>query len=313
MIISEIYIVRKNRNRFCFSYYQEKKNKSGSFFISDKECDILQGMKKIRIAQYEIEVEERKYPTASQLRIVLLSDLHGQEYGKENEQLVQLIVETKPDIILVAGDLLTANLKGQEKVAVTLLKQLAKRYPIYYVNGNHEHQIKMNTDYYGAKYLEYAQTIREAGVQLLENTHADIHVKGLPLRIYGLELPAQYYRRISRSKPTSEEMKGYLGETQDTSYNLLLAHQPMCFREYAKWGADLTVSGHLHGGFIRLPYLGGIISPQLHIFPKYDKGIYTEQGKHLVVSAGLGSHSRLPRIGNPVEIVIVDLIKGGQG
>lgn len=82
----------------------------------------------------------------------------------------------------------------------------------------------------------------------------------------------------------------------------------MFFDAYEEWGADLTMSGHLHGGFFRLPVLGGVISPQFVLFPEYDKGVFEKNGHHMVVSAGAGSHSRLPRIGNPRELVVVELL-----
>lgn len=76
---------------------------------------------------------------------------------------------------------------------------------------------------------------------------------------------------------------------------MLLAHNPMFFSVYKEWGADLTFSGHLHGGYIRIPGIGGVISPQFQLFPKYDRGIFEEEGHTLCVSAGLGDHTISPR------------------
>ena len=88
----------------------------------------------------------------------------------------------------------------------------------------------------------------------------------------------------------------------------MLAHHPAYFDAYASWGADLTLSGHLHGGMIRLPFVGGLVSPQMRLFPKYDKGLYTKKGKKLIVSAGLANHTVNIRINNPPELVVIDFV-----
>ena len=84
----------------------------------------------------------------------------------------------------------------------------------------------------------------------------------------------------------------------------------MHFGTYRSWGADLTVSGHLHGGYVRLPGIGGIVSPQMRPFPKYDRGLYEEYGQYLAVSAGLGDHHMPVRIGNPRELVVLHIGAG---
>ena len=113
------------------------------------------------------------------------------------------------------------------------------------------------------------------------------------------------YRRFSRKKPTLEDMEEALGSAEKGVFNLLMAHNPMYFEAYKEWGADLTLSGHLHGGYLRLPLLGGIISPQCQIFPKYDRGLFEEKGRYMEVSAGLGNHLWFERVGNPAEISVV--------
>ena len=99
----------------------------------------------------------------------------------------------------------------------------------------------------------------------------------------------------------------YMQEPEADRYNILLAHNPMYFESYALWGADLTLSGHLHGGLLRLPVLGGVISPQMKLFPKYCCGLYEKYRRKLLVTAGLGSHSIAFRINNPAEIMLLEL------
>lgn len=265
-------------------------------------------MKNFRIVKYQIPIDKKKYHPTGVMRIVLLSDLHNQRYGKKNAVLIREIDRMEPDLVAVAGDMFTPEEGRTEHVALNLMETLAGKYPVCYGIGNHEYIMKLDTDFFGVRYERYARGLRKAGVILLENEHTDITLKGIPIRIYGLQLPWRFYRRFSYSKLSPEELRTYLGSGTQERFKILLAHNPMCFSAYEKWGADLTLSGHLHGGFIRLPILGGIISPQCVPFPKYDRGIFEKNGHYMVVSAGLGSHSDLPRIGNPTELVVIDLI-----
>lgn len=282
--------------------------KYGNILNFDGECAILRHMKNFRIVKYQIPVDKKKYCSAERLRIVLLSDLHNQRYGRKNEILVREIDRLKPDLVAAAGDMFTPEEGRTEHVALNLMETLAERYPVCYGIGNHEYIMKLDTDFFGVRYERYARGLRKAGVLLLENEYADITLKGLPIRIYGLQIPWRFYRRFSYRRLSVEEMKKYLGTGTQERYKILLAHNPMCFSAYEKWGADLTLSGHLHGGFIRPPLLGGVISPQCVPFPKYDRGIFEKNGHYLAVSAGLGSHANLPRLGNPAELVLLELI-----
>ena len=106
----------------------------------------------------------------------------------------------------------------------------------------------------------------------------------------------------------AEEIREALGEPAEGAYRILLAHNPDYFSAYAQWGADLTLSGHLHGGMVRLPKIGGLISPNWTLFPKYDHGLYTIEEKKMIVSAGLGSHTIKLRINNPPELVVLDFV-----
>lgn len=237
----------------------------------------------------------------------MLSDLHNQVYGKGNHLLLDLVRQLNPDLVIAAGDMLNADLEKQEWIALSLLKNLVKEFPVYYANGNHEYRMKLDTKTYGLRYEVYAHEARKAGINLLENEYTDINIKGLPMRIYGLEIPWKFYKRVSRAKLSVNEMKACLGNGSTERYKLLIAHNPMCFQAYTQWGAHLTLSGHLHGGFMRFPVIGGVVSPQFQIFPKYDRGIFCDDGKYMIVSAGVGTHSKIPRIGNPVELAAVDL------
>lgn len=118
----------------------------------------------------------------------------------------------------------------------------------------------------------------------------------------GLSLDMEYYRRLSRAYPTKTVISDLVGDADSSYYNVLIAHNPDFFDAYAGWGADLVVSGHNHGGMVRLPGLGGVISPRLHIFPKYDYGIHRKSGSTMVVSGGMGAHSVKIRVNNRPQI-----------
>ena len=128
---------------------------------------------------------------------------------------------------------------------------------------------------------------------------------GRKLMIAGYEAEISYFSRFNRKIPSLEELKSHLGEKDPETETVLLAHNPMFFSVYKEWGADLTFSGHLHGGYIRIPGIGGVISPQFQLFPKYDRGVFEEEGHTLCVSAGLGDHTISPRFFNPAELPIL--------
>lgn len=271
----------------------------------EEEYKTQLNMKDFKIVRYQVSAG--KYGFVQRIRIVLLSDLHNQRYGRKNEVLIRAIDRLKPDLVAAAGDMFTPQKERTEFAALHLMEALAEKYPVFYGNGNHEYIMKLDTDFFGVRYERYARGLRKAGVSLLENDYQDLTIKGVPLRIYGLQLPWRFYKRFSYEKLTVEELQKSLGWGTKKRYQILIAHNPMCFPAYEAWGADLTLSGHLHGGFIRLPLVGGILSPQCVPFPKYDRGLFEKDGRCMVVSAGLGTHSHIPRVGNPAELVVVDI------
>lgn len=239
-------------------------------------------------------------------KALLLSDLHNKSYGKDNERLLAAMERIAPDFIVVAGDMVTANEeKTRCEVPIALLKSLAKRYPVYYGLGNHEHKMKVCRKAYGDIFDEYKEELEKSGVHFLENER--LYLPKYNIEICGLELERHFYKRLHRRPMEEGYMEGLLGKPKEGCFELLIGHNPDYFKEYAGWGADLTVSGHVHGGVVKLPFLGGVISPSLRLFPKYDGGIFEEDGKTLVLSRGLGMHTIPIRIFNPAELVVIHL------
>ncbi len=239
-------------------------------------------------------------------RIVLLSDLHNKCFGHKNEDLIKAVDEISPDFILIAGDMLTADEKKTKYgEMVEFLGCLASKYPVFYANGNHEYRIKTYKEAYGNLYEEYKEKLIECGIRLLEN--GKVYLPDTNIEICGLEIEKKYYKRF-RQVPMEE---GYIdrlfGRSTEGAFRLLIAHNPDYFKEYAKWGADLTVAGHVHGGVMRLPWLGGVISPMVRFFPKYDGGMFVKDDSVMVVSRGLGMHTIPVRIFNPGELIVIEL------
>ena len=237
-------------------------------------------------------------------RYVVLSDLHNKVYGKNNEKLIKKIHSLQPEGILIAGDILTAKPGKSYSVALSLLKELACKYPIYYGMGNHETRLFLYPDVYGNMGWEYEAALGENGVRLLKNEVIECDDS---IRILGLDMERMYYKRFVKTPMEETYLKDTLGSASKESLDILLAHNPDYFEEYAQWGADLVLSGHVHGGMMRLPFLGGVVSPAFKIFPKYDGGIFHIGSSTMILSRGLGMHTIPIRIFNPGELILLKI------
>lgn len=239
-------------------------------------------------------------------RAVVLSDLHNKRYGRDNERLLGAIRALEPDFVLIAGDILTAVPKASMEPALQLLRELAKEYPIYYGNGNHEHRLKLYPQTYGDMASRYAAALKEMGIEPMVNSHTVLSEYGIA--IFGSEIDKRFYKRFRINDMSPAYLGEILGQAPQNLYTVLLAHNPDYFPVYAAWGADLTLSGHVHGGVVRVPFWGkGVLSPALRLFPKYDGGIYREGRAVMVQSRGMGTHTIPIRLFNPAELWVVDL------
>jgi len=238
-------------------------------------------------------------------RAVVLADLHNKCYGKNNEQLLAAVKDCKPDFILVAGDIPTAKKGKGLEIAISLMSELAKDYPVYYASGNHEHRMKLYPETYGDMGERYEEALREAGVHRLVNEHISLEENGI--QIYGSEIDKSFYKRFGVQPMGADYMESILGKSGKGQYTVLIAHNPDYFPQYAAWGADLVLSGHIHGGIVRVPIWGkGVVSPNVRLFPKYDGGIFKEDKSAMLLSRGLGMHTIPVRLFNPGELLVVD-------
>lgn len=261
-----------------------------------------------KVTRYQIK-SDKKGNSAAKLHIVFLSDLHNHLYGKNNEKLLSAIREEQPDLILVGGDMLVGKAGRDWSVAAELMREMTGIAPVWCANGNHEQRMHEQPEFYGDEYWKYKRQLEEVGVHFLVNASEEIQVKGARIHLYGMELPFGCYKKGWKARPLqTKEMRERIGEADPNAYCILLAHHPLYAETYWKWGADLVLSGHLHGGIARLPFLGGVISPQFRLFPRYSGDCYEKDGRYIVVSKGLGTHTINFRFLNPAELVVLDII-----
>ena len=251
---------------------------------------------------YEIRSDRLTKPC----RMVLLSDLHNKSFGQDNERLIRKIAELSPDCVLVAGDMLTATKGHDYGRALRLMERLAESYKIYYGMGNHEYRLQLYPDQYPGMYEGYLNGLRAAGIEPLINECT--YLSAWNVVVCGVQIDSCYYKHLRKEPMESEYLPRILGEAREDAFQVLIAHNPVYFEEYAAWGADLVVSGHVHGGIMRLPVLGGVLSPSLTLFPKYDGGRFTCGKSTMILSRGLGSHTIPLRFFNPGELVVIELL-----
>lgn len=261
--------------------------------------------KKFITAKYEVHSGKIK---KNAVVIAMVSDLHNVSLGEKNSALLQRIKEETPDMIVVAGDLVLGKPGAELETAYDFLAGAVQIAPVFYAPGNHEQRMKLFPDVYGPDYLHYEEKVRRLGVTILENTSEKLNIKGEEVCISGLVIPYGCYHKKKRENLESRELTGLLGQADDERFQLLLAHNPRFSKLYAKWGADVTFCGHYHGGMVRFPLLGGVISPDFRLFPAYSHGKYVWDGKYVIVGAGLGEHTIPLRLGNPRELVVVSCL-----
>ena len=230
------------------------------------------------------------------IRVVLIADLHSHIYGDNQNQLISKIIKQDPDLIFLAGDIADDNVPIEgTKLLLEGIKDIA---PVFYVSGNHE--------YWSGDIKNIKETIRSYGVTILEDEYHGITINGVPLIIAGIDDPewARYERKDSKP-PMDEVFKDLEDKDQ---FKILLAHRPEQIEQYKRYSFDLVVSGHAHGGQARIPFLlNGLIAPNQGWFPKYAGGLYRHGSLTHIVSRGVSYNSRLPRIFNPPEIVVIDI------
>lgn len=259
-------------------------------------------------------VQSKKIPAAFDgFKVLQLTDLHSKAFGKDSKRLIRKINKLKPDVIVITGDMMNSmGDSGDEFIA--LATELVKKYPIYYIDGNHELIAKMmasrgDNDYYPT----YIEKLEKLGVHIINDQKVELKEQDATIHLRGLDIPLIFY------SPSDVEVnidfdKAYIderiGAAEEDTFEILLAHYPKYFKAFQEWGADLVLSGHHHGGMIRLPYVGGIISHEGEFFPKYDAGRFERGNTTMLVGRGMGNHTYNIRVFNRPELVEITLKKG---
>ena len=231
-------------------------------------------------------------------RIAHVSDLHNAEMGDGNEKLLAMLRAAEPDMIAITGDMIDSRNTDVE-VALNFAEKAMQIAPCYYVTGNHEARV--------SEYDELKAGLEACGVIILENEREQIEMSGEFITILGVDDPSFHTDYLFGD--SASVVSNTLAEisTEDDVFTVLLSHRPELFDTYVACGMDLTLSGHAHGGQFRLPFVGGLVAPNQGFFPKYDSGIYTENGTNMIVSRGIGN-SLLPfRFNNRPEVILIEL------
>lgn len=253
-------------------------------------------------AQYTIQSDKITSP----VRVVQLTDLHNSTFGRDNEKLAELVAQAQPDLIFITGDLLNANVERTD-IATGIITKLSAIAPVYVSLGNHE------TEYLERYGTDLIPLYQDAGATVLEQDYVDVTVHGQNLRIGGLYSYCLSWRYLDSGGADPAEC-AFLSEFQDTdAYTMLLCHMPVCWiqgNSLEDWDVDCVFSGHIHGGQIILPGIGGVYAPDMGWFPGRLRGLYpsADGTSTVVLSSGLGNTEWIPRFHNVPEIVTVDFL-----
>lgn len=230
----------------------------------------------------------------AEVRLAVVTDFHSSDNA---DDVVAMVTSCAPDAVLLVGDLFDDDTQNRPtERTLSLMRQLSALYPCYYVSGNHE-------AWTGEMDALYQQT-EEAGVTVLRMSSGVLTVRGQRIALCGI--PDPYEMVFSGAPDTEEQIRQALEDVDSADFTVLLAHRPELLAKYAQFPLDLVVSGHAHGGQVRIPgVLNGLYAPNQGWFPKMAGGAYTQDGTTLIVSRGLAVRTRLPRIFNRPEVVLV--------
>lgn len=227
------------------------------------------------------------------IKIAFISDLHSCDYGEDQADIVRIIKQSGPDLVLLGGDIFDDHLPRQK--AMEFLSEVSKDYPCYYVSGNHE--------FWSGEIDEIKAEIEAYGITVLEGERVDLKINGQGISLYGIDDPEIGEDEFARQLKICGE------NIDDKIYSVLLTHRPERIDSYLQYDFDLILAGHTHGGQLRVPlFINGLFAPDQGWFPRYAGGIYEFDRSQMIVSRGATSQKiRIPRIFNRPEIVFVNI------
>ncbi len=220
--------------------------------------------------------ETDKFLPHEEITIVQISDLHGKVFAPQNDPLVEAILEHHADLVVLTGDIIDSKTRDFADVFDFIERITAGYDKVYYVSGNHE---------WGNRYRDqFFAGLRERGVKILDNDSCEVSIRGTVIQLVGVA-------DVSAKRENVEE--AFRG-VDLTRYTILLSHSPQIVLQYEQLPADLILSGHTHGGQVRLPFIGALVAPHQGFFPKLDKGTFQlADEQYLYIDSGLGT-SMLP-------------------
>ena len=251
------------------------------------------------LEQTTYSISSEKLPDAFEgFRIVHISDLHNTEFGQDNEKLLKMVAVAKPDLIAITGDVIDSRRTDMD-IAFRFVQEAAKIAPCYYVTGNHESRLD--------DYDRLKDGLQERGVVILEDGSVNMERDGAVIRVLGVDDPA--FVPVYSPEEISALMDVKLRNIQPDNeiFTILLSHRPELFDVYVQHGLNLVLTGHAHGGQVRMPWIGGLYMPGQGLFPEYDAGMFAENGTTMIISRGLGNSAFPLRVNNRPEVVVIEL------
>lgn len=245
------------------------------------------------------EITSNRLPDSfNDFKIAHFTDFHNTKIKKLTTKLIEQLKKESPEIIVITGDLIDSE---EIEESLKLIQEIKKIAPIYYVPGNHEAQIRKT-------YNIFEDKLKSDGVIVLRNETKNIEINNDKINIMGIDDPELFSSSslLNEDETIFKSTLDKLAENMD-AYTILLSHRPEYFNDYINHNIDLTLSGHTHGGQIRIPVIGAIYAPNQGFFPKYDKGIFTKDNKSMIISCGIATTGLPLRILNKPELVIVKL------
>lgn len=258
---------------------------------------IIKNNENVKVSDYVIK--STKLPKEfNGYKIVQMSDIHNKDFKNDGNHIVELILESNPDIMVITGDLIDSR-KTDMELALKFLDKLIPIAPIFYVTGNHESSIN--------GYRKFEKQLINRGIHVLNDSTEILRRNDAKIILMGIEDP-NFDRIHNRSLKVRDIAKNKLDKFElIDGFKILLVHRPDFFENYVENGIDLILAGHTHGGQINLPLLGGIIAPGQGLFPKYDSGLFKSENSTMIISRGLGDSSFPYRVNNNPEIIAIEL------
>lgn len=265
-------------------------------------CDLWISSNYIVVREYSANISESSKST---IRTVVISDLHDHQFGANNTRLVEKIAGLEPDIIFMDGDMLNEDSDNSSRPC-NLVQQLIDIAPVYYALGNHENA------YISNGHPDLINQLEESGAVVLDKSYVDIEVEGVPIRLGGMYDYAFGLDGNNTALAAPEDVITFLKDYQNTErVKIMLSHRPesYVFGDASKiWNIDLIICGHVHGGQVVVPFIGGLYGGDQEWFPEYVHGLYKKDNFQMFITSGLGSNEqKLPRFNNPPEIAVLNI------